>query len=84
MEKDTEPLVTVGLGPDFAIFRSKNVKLDFPRLVKVFAKKLPHANIEGGGHEIVGSLKFITGAREDLIQLIREQLTLITISDLKE
>jgi RecJ-like exonuclease len=84
MEKDTEPLVTVGLGPDFAIFRSKNVKLDFPRLVKVFAKKLPHANIEGGGHEIVGSLKFITGAREDLILLIREQLTLITISDLKE
>lgn len=81
MKREKEPLVTVGLGPDFAIFRSKNVELDFPRLVKVLAKKLPHGNIEGGGHEIVGSLKFITGAREDFIELIREQLTLISISD---
>ncbi len=80
MENETEPLVTVGLGPDFAIFRSKNVNLDFPRLVKILAKKLPHANIEGGGHEIVGSLKFITGAREDFIELVREQLILITVS----
>lgn len=81
MENENEPLVTVGLGPDFAIFRSKNVELDFPRLVKELAKKLPHAKIEGGGHEIVGSLKFITGAREDFVELIREQLTLIPISD---
>ncbi len=74
------PLVTIGLGPDFAIFRSQRCKLDFPNLVKTLAKKLPHANIEGGGHEVVGSLKFITGARDEFIDLIKEQLTVITIS----
>ena len=73
------PLVTIGLGPDFAIFRSKKVKLDFPKLVKTLANKLPHANIEGGGHEIVGSLKFITGAREEFLELIQELLTMITV-----
>jgi RecJ-like exonuclease len=79
-KEDQSPLVTIGLGPDFAIFRSQKVKLDFPNLVKVLADKLPHANIEGGGHEIVGSLKFITGAREEFIELIQELLTLIIVT----
>jgi RecJ-like exonuclease len=72
-------LVTVGLGPDFAIFRSQNVKLDFPRLVNRFAEKSPHAGVEGGGHEIVGSMKFVAGAREEITEMIRELLTLIEI-----
>lgn len=73
-------LVTIGLGPDFAIFRSQNVKLDFPRLVKKCAKRLPHAGVEGGGHEVVGSLKFIAGARKEVTENIRELLTLIEVS----
>ncbi len=77
-------LVTIGLGPDFAIFRSQNIKLDFPKLVKNFAKKLPHAGVEGGGHEVVGSMKFIHGARDELMDLIRELLTLIEVSTQKE
>ncbi len=73
------PLVTIGLGPDFAIFRSQKVKLNFPGLVKKCAKRLPHAGVEGGGHEVVGSMKFITGARDEMTNLIRELLTLIEI-----
>ncbi len=72
-------LVTIGLGPDFAIFRSQNCKLNFPKLVKNCAKKIPHAGVEGGGHEVVGSMKFITGARQEITNLIRELLTLIEI-----
>lgn len=72
-------LVTIGLGPDFAIFRSQNSKLDFPKFVKNCAKKIPHAGVEGGGHEVVGSMKFITGAREEITERIRELLTLIKV-----
>ncbi len=75
-----KPLVTIGLGPDFAIFRSQHVKLDFPNLVRTLAEDMPHANIEGGGHEIVGSLKFITGARTEFIDLIQEKLTIISVA----
>ncbi|MHA1976732.1 MAG: zinc finger domain-containing protein [Candidatus Hodarchaeales archaeon] len=74
------PLVTIGLGPDFAIFRSQHVKLDFPNLVRALAEDMPHANIEGGGHEIVGSLKFITGARSEFMEIIQEKLTIISVS----
>jgi len=73
------PIVTIGLGPDFAIFRSQNVDLDFPNLVRKCAQKLPHAGVEGGGHEIVGSMKFITGARNEVIEIIREILNLIEV-----
>lgn len=74
------PLVTIGLGPDFAIFRSQNVKLDFPKLVTKCAKRLPHAGVEGGGHEVVGSMKFITGAHNEITELFRELLTVIEVS----
>jgi RecJ-like exonuclease len=78
-QDENSSLVTIGLGPDFAIFRSQNVKLDFPRLVKTCAEKISHAGVEGGGHEIVGSMKFIAGAREEMIELIKELLTIIEI-----
>ncbi|MHA1973488.1 MAG: DHH family phosphoesterase [Candidatus Hodarchaeales archaeon] len=78
-QKPDQSLVTIGLGPDFAIFRSQNVKLDFPNLVKNCAQKLPRAGVEGGGHEIVGSMKFITGAREEIIDIVKELLTLIEL-----
>jgi RecJ-like exonuclease len=55
------------------------VKLGFPNLVKSCAKRLSHAGVEGGGHEIVGSMKFIAGARDEMIELIKELLTLIQI-----
>ncbi|MFX0084867.1 MAG: zinc finger domain-containing protein [Candidatus Hodarchaeota archaeon] len=77
---EKSPLVTIGLGPDFAIFRSQHVKLDFPKLVKTCAERIPYAGVDGGGHEIVGSMKFITGARIEMIKLIKELLTLIEIS----
>ncbi|MFX0212377.1 MAG: DHH family phosphoesterase, partial [Candidatus Hodarchaeota archaeon] len=80
-KNEKTPLVTIGLGPDFAIFRSQNVKLDFPQLVKKCSKRLPHAGVEGGGHEVVGSLKFIVGARKEVTENIQELLTLIEVSN---
>ncbi|NHJ01099.1 MAG: hypothetical protein EAX86_03105 [Candidatus Heimdallarchaeota archaeon] len=76
---DNKPLVVIGLGPDFAIFRSQNVKLDFPNLVKECEKRVPFAAVEGGGHEIVGSMKFITGALNDVLVVIKELLANIEI-----
>lgn len=77
-------LVAIGLGPDFAIFRSQNVKLDFPKFIKKCAKKLPLAGVEGGGHEVVGSMKFIHGAYDEVTETIRELLTLIEIQEINE
>jgi len=62
--KKDEAVVTLGEGPDFIILRSKGVLINFPEAVKMLQKDLPDAGVQGGGHEVVGTIKFYEGARE--------------------
>lgn len=70
------PIVTIGYGPDFMVFRSIGVNLEFPKLVSFCISELPYAGIDGGGHEIVGSMKFVEGTREEVMKLIVQQLSI--------
>lgn len=59
-------LVTIGYGPDFSIIRSEGVEMDIPRLVKELQQEI-NAGVEGGGHLVVGSIKFIPAKRKDVL-----------------
>ncbi len=65
-------IVTLGLGPDFVVFRSKGLIINFPNLIKRIKEAHPETGIEGGGHEYVGSLKFFEGTRDIVLQKLRE------------
>ena len=65
-------IVTLGLGPDFVVFRSKGLMVNFPDLIKKIREKHPETGIEGGGHEYVGSLKFFEGTRDIVLKALRE------------
>lgn len=67
-------LITLGIGPDFVILRSNNAVINFPAAVKECHNKLPTAGVEGGGHEVVGTLKFVAGLREQVIDTLKETL----------
>ncbi|MHA1879353.1 MAG: zinc finger domain-containing protein [Candidatus Heimdallarchaeota archaeon] len=67
-------VITLGLGPDFVVLRSRNVLINFPAIIKGLKKKLPQAGIDGGGHEVVGSLKFVEGMREEVITALKKAL----------
>jgi RecJ-like exonuclease len=60
-----EPVITVGYGPDFAVLRSDGVRLDIPQMV---------TDVSGGGHLVVGSIKFVEGRREDVIDALVEKM----------
>ncbi|MEA2070753.1 MAG: DHH family phosphoesterase [Asgard group archaeon] len=66
-------VITLGLGPDFVVLRSRDVLMNFPKLIGKLKNQMPSAGIDGGGHEVVGSLKFIEGMRDKVIE------TLITL-----
>ncbi|NHJ47167.1 MAG: phosphoesterase [Asgard group archaeon] len=68
-------VITLGLGPDFIVLRSKGVLINFPKIIKSLKKKLPNAGIDGGGHEVVGSLKFIEGMNEEVVQALIKALS---------
>ncbi|MEZ3114548.1 DHH family phosphoesterase [Halobaculum sp. MBLA0147] len=69
-----EPVITVGYGPDFAVLRSDGVRLDIPQMVSELNEELPGAGVSGGGHLVVGSIKFVKGRREQVIDALVEKM----------
>ncbi len=68
-----KPVVTIGFGPDFAVLRSRGVLMNIPRMVRELRNEIPGGGISGGGHLVVGSIKFVEGMRDVVLEsLIRK------------
>ncbi len=74
IEETGDPVITVGYGPDFAVLRSDGVRLDIPTMVTELEAEVPGAGVSGGGHLVVGSIKFVTGNREEVIDALVEKM----------
>ncbi|MEM2727122.1 MAG: DHH family phosphoesterase [Archaeoglobaceae archaeon] len=66
-------IVTIGYGPDFAVIRSEGVNLDIPRLVEELRQEV-NACIDGGGHLVVGSIKFVEGKRKEVLSKLASKI----------
>jgi RecJ-like exonuclease len=69
-----EPVITVGYGPDFAVLRSDGVLLDIPQMVAELNEEVTGGGVSGGGHLVVGSIKFVKGRREDVIDALVDKM----------
>jgi len=74
LKKEYNKLVTIGYGPDFAVIRSEGVELDIPRFVAELSGEI-NAGIEGGGHLVVGSIKFIPAKRKDVLSRLAAKIS---------
>jgi len=63
-----EPVVTLGFGPDFAVLRSRGVMMNIPRMVRDLRKEIVGGGVSGGGHLVVGSIKFVEGMRNEVLE----------------
>ncbi|AAB89907.1 DHH family phosphoesterase [Archaeoglobus fulgidus] len=66
LKQKYERIVTIGYGPDFAVIRSEGVELDIPRIVKELREEIV-AGVDGGGHLVVGSIKFVQAKRKEVL-----------------
>lgn len=73
-EHDGDPVITIGYGPDFAVLRSDGVRLDIPEMVSALADEQLGAGVSGGGHLVVGSIKFVSGRREEVLDALVEKM----------
>jgi RecJ-like exonuclease len=64
------PVVTIGFGPDFAVLRSRGVMMNIPRMVRELRDELKGGGISGGGHLVVGSIKFVEGMRHEVLEAL--------------
>ncbi len=69
-----DPVITIGYGPDFCVLRSDGVRLDIPNMVTELNDELPEAGVSGGGHLVVGSIKFVKGRRSAVIETLIEKM----------
>ncbi|WP_255169970.1 DHH family phosphoesterase [Natrononativus amylolyticus] len=74
IQETGDPVITVGYGPDFAVLRSDGVRLDIPRMVSELEEEIPGGGVSGGGHLVVGSIKFVKGKREEVIDALVEKM----------
>ena len=63
-----KPVVTLGYGPDFAVLRSRGVQMNIPRMVRELREEIRGGGVNGGGHLVVGSIKFVEGMRKDVLE----------------
>jgi RecJ-like exonuclease len=69
-----QPLVTIGYGPDFAVLRSRGVKMNIPQIVKELHSEIKGGGVSGGGHLVVGSIKFVEGMRKEVLAKLAEKI----------
>ncbi|MFB6103871.1 MAG: DHH family phosphoesterase [Halobacteriaceae archaeon] len=74
VEDTGDPVITIGYGPDFAVLRSDGVRLDIPEIIDAINDELPGAGVSGGGHLVVGSIKFVPGMREPVLDALVEKM----------
>jgi RecJ-like exonuclease len=74
VEETGDPVITIGFGPDFAVLRSDGVRLDIPEMVAQLKDEVPGGGVSGGGHLVVGSIKFVSGMRTAVIDALVEKM----------
>jgi RecJ-like exonuclease len=73
-ETGGDPVITIGYGPDFAVLRSDGVRLDIPQMVSELSEEVDGGGVSGGGHLVVGSVKFVAGMREEVVDALVEKM----------
>lgn len=69
-----KPIVTLGYGPDFAVLRSKGVQMNIPRMVRELREEIQGGGVSGGGHLVVGSIKFVEGMRKEVLEALTKKI----------
>jgi RecJ-like exonuclease len=69
-----DPVITIGFGPDFAVAPEDGVRLDIPEMVAELKDEVEGGGVSGGGHLVVGSIKFVKGMREAVIDALVEKM----------
>jgi RecJ-like exonuclease len=69
-----QPVVTIGYGPNFAVLRSRGVKMNIPRIVKELRGEIQGAGVSGGGHLVVGSIKYVEGMKKEVLARLAEKI----------
>jgi len=73
-EHEEMPVISLGVLSEMVILRATKPILPIAKIIKTLQKALPHANVDGGGHEMAGAIKFVSAHQEDVLANIKQQV----------
>jgi len=73
-ENENLPSLTIGMIEDMFIVRASKPILPVQEIIDNLQAKFPQANVDGGGHEMAGAIRFVSAHKEDLIEEIKHLL----------
>ncbi|MDR1721842.1 MAG: DHH family phosphoesterase [Methanobrevibacter sp.] len=76
---EDKPILTLSYGPDFAVIRAtesvnKTFGFNLNNIISELAKEIPEAGIDGGGHEVAGSIKFLEGLSKEVLNSFAKKI----------
>ena len=56
------------------ILRATKPVLPIAKIIKKLKKDLPNANVDGGGHEMAGAIKFVSAHLTEILENFKNQI----------
>jgi RecJ-like exonuclease len=78
LKQEDRPILSIGYFSDGIIIRATHPILPVPTLLKDLQKQFPLANVDGGGHEQAGSIKYMEPYGDKIRDYIRNALKTYT------
>lgn len=73
-QSETLPSLTIGMVEDMFIVRANKPVLPVQFIINSLQAKYPNANVDGGGHEMAGAIRFVSAHQSELLEEIKNLL----------
>ncbi len=80
--KENAPVFTIGYLSDMVIIRATKPILPVAKIIEALHKDIPEANVDGGGHECAGTIKFVSAHLSTIIEYIKNMVRAIDYSQM--
>jgi archaea-specific RecJ-like exonuclease len=76
--------LSIGYLSDMLIVRANKPVLPVATIIKNLQEKFPEANVDGGGHECAGAIKFVSAHRDAVLEEVKNMLKELPEESLEE
>jgi len=80
-ENESKVTITLGHMEDMIIIRASKPVLPVQKIIDTLVAKYPNANVDGGGHEVAGTIRFVSAFGETLLEEIRTMVKEVKVED---
>lgn len=73
--KENKPVLSAGISSFRITFRCNNkLSFDVNEFIELVNKKLPYAQVTGGGHRVAGTIMFVPLAQKEILKILNEYI----------